>query len=84
MVTVLEVLGGIVGQPNCAGVILLLALIAALALIHLAVWAFVERRPNWQIGASRRRQFLDRVQAFDWGESVALAYIAWRLVGILH
>ncbi|MGH9617683.1 MAG: hypothetical protein ACRD28_13165 [Acidobacteriaceae bacterium] len=62
----------------------LVALIAALALIHLVVWVLVERRPNWQIGASHRKQFLDRVQAFDWGESVALAYIAWRLVEVLH
>lgn len=58
----------------------LLSVIAALALIHLVVWALVERRPNWQIAASRRKEFLDRLQAFDLGESVALVYIAWRLV----
>lgn len=62
----------------------LLIVIAALALIHLVVWALVERRPNWQIGASRQKSFLDRLQAFDLGESVALIYIAWRLVEALR
>lgn len=62
----------------------LFAPIAVLAVIHFAVWAAVERRSNWPTATAERKQLLDRIQIFDWGESVVLVYIAWWLVEAIH
>lgn len=58
--------------------------IAVLAVIHFVVWAAVERRADFPAAASERKQLLDRIQIFDWGESVALVYIAWWLAAALY
>lgn len=58
--------------------------IAVLAVIHFAVWAAVERRSDAPVAASERKRLLDRIQIFDWGESLALVYIAWWLVEAMH
>ncbi len=54
----------------------LMVAIAVLAAIHLVVWvAYEVKRP-----AASSKGTLIAVQVFDWGEAVALGWIAWWLM----
>jgi len=50
----------------------------ALAALHFAAWVYGERKLA-PAGALRRNTIL-AIQAFDWGEALALAWIGWTVL----
>ena len=64
----------------------LLPPLVLMAVLHVAGWAWAERRRGWLVNAGgevARARILAGVQVFDLAETVALVYIAWVLGRVL-